>query len=85
MPEIIFDSCVLSNFALVDGIGVLRRLYAGKSYITDFVRFEIMKGIHSRHEKLFEINVALKDGWLQETVLKTKKEKEFFEGLSFSL
>jgi len=85
MPEVIFDSCVLSNFALSDSIWILKRLYAGKAYITDFVSLEIVRGIHSGHEKLFEVSLALKDKWLKETVLKTRQEKALFEKLSVSL
>ena len=85
MPEVIFDSCVLSNFALSDGIWILKRLYAGKAYITDFVGLEIVRGIYSGHERLSEISLARKEKWLKETVLKTRKEKALFEKLSASL
>ena len=85
MPEFIFDSCVLSNFALSDGMPVLKRLYAGRAYITNFVRVEIARGIHGGHEKLAAISRATKDGWLEEIAFKTQKEKALFEKLSVSL
>jgi predicted nucleic acid-binding protein len=85
MPEFIFDSCVLSNFALSDGMPVLKRLYAGRAYITNFVTGEIARGIHGGHEKLAAISRATKDGWLEETTFKTQKEKAFFDKLSVSL
>ncbi len=85
MPEVIFDSCVLSNFALMEGMHILKKLYAGRACTTDFVRLEILKGIHSGHEKLAEINQAIKDGWLEERAFKSRREKAIFEKLSTSL
>jgi len=37
MPEIIFDNCVLSNFALADGVPLLKRLYPESAFLTDLV------------------------------------------------
>jgi len=42
MPEVVFDCCVLSNFALSGALSVLKSLYAGTSYLTDFVSAEIL-------------------------------------------
>jgi len=85
MPEFVFDSCVLSNFVLSDGMPILKRLYAGRAYITNFVRVEIARGIHGGHEKLTAIRRAIKDGWPKEIAFKTQKEKALFEKLSVSL
>jgi len=85
MPEVIFDSCVISNFAITDALRILKRLYEGRAYLTDFVYVEIIRGIQSGNEKLEVISLALRDGWLKETTLKGKEEKILFERLSLSL
>lgn len=85
MPELIFDNCVLSNFALAGGIGLIRALYARKAFITDFVAAENMKGIAQGHDGLIAVREALADGWLKEIALKGKTEKRLFESLSISL
>lgn len=85
MPEVIFDSCVISNFALTDTLWILKRLYEGRAYITDFVSVELIRGIHSGNEKLKAVTFALQDGWLKETVLEGKEEKLLFEKLALSL
>jgi len=85
MPELIFDNCVLSNFALSDSIGIIKALYANTASITDFVAAENMKGIAQGHDGLVAIREALRDGWLKETTVKGKTEKRLFESLSISL
>ena len=85
MPEIIFDCCCLSNFALADALIVLEKLYKKSAYITNFVSSEIMRGIQQGYKDLSKIQVALKEGWLQEIVLSTQKEKSLYEKLSVSL
>lgn len=85
MPEIVFDNCVLSNFALCDSLIVVKKLYSDTSYITDFVAAENVKGIQKGHIGLSDIKEALKEGWLRETSLKSNREKALFESLSVSL
>lgn len=85
MPEIIFDNCVLSNFALCDSLIVVKKLYSNTSHITDFVAAENVKGIQKGHIGLSDIKEAVREGWLRETSLKDIKEKAFFESLSVSL
>jgi len=85
MPEIIFDCCVLSNFALSDNLRIIKTLYSGKAYLTDLVKIEVIRGIQNRHEKLEAINIAVKEGWIKEVFLKRKSEKHIFEKLSVSL
>lgn len=85
MPEIIFDSCVLSNFALADSIAVLEHLYGRSGYVTDFAAAEITRGIQKGHSKLTAVKVALREGGLRETTLKSRDEKDLFEKLSVSL
>ena len=85
MPEVIFDCCVLSNFALSSSLPLLKSLYTSTPYITDFVSAEILRGIQKGHVKLMGIREAVSEGWLKETVLRTKEEKAIFESLSVSL
>lgn len=85
MPEIIFDNCVLSNFALSDSLNIIKRLYANHSYITDFVIAENIKGILKGNKGLVRTKNSIKEGWLKEITLKTVEEKTAFERLSVSL
>jgi len=85
MPDIIFDCCVLSNFALSDSLHVIKKLYANSSYVTSFVAAENLRGILGGHNKLVIVNGAFKEGWLKETALRGEKEKALFEMLSVSL
>ena len=85
MPEILFDCCVLSNFALSDSFHIIKKLYANSSYVTNFVAAENLRGILGGHNKLVRVNEAIKEGWLKEIALKGEKEKALFETLSVSL
>ena len=85
MPDIIFDCCCISNFALAGSLFILKSLYKRSAYITNFVSAEIMRGIQQGHSELRKIQAALQEGWLQEAVLSTQKEKSLNETLSVSL
>lgn len=85
MPEIIFDNCVLSNFAVSGALGVIEALYSNTASLTDFVAAENMKGLAQGHNGLVAIRQALMDGWIKELTLKGKAEKRLFEALSISL
>jgi predicted nucleic acid-binding protein len=85
MPEILFDCCCISNFALSDSLFILESLYDRSSFITNFVSAEIMKGLQQGRTDLLKIQDALKKGWLKEAVLSSKKEKSLYETLSVSL
>lgn len=85
MPELIFDNCVLSNFALSGSLEIIKTLYANTAYVTDFVAAENMKGIAQGHNGLVAIRQALLDGWIKELTLKSKTEKRLFESFSISL
>jgi predicted nucleic acid-binding protein len=85
MPEIVFDCCVISNFALTEAFGVLENLYRDKVCITDFVAAEVLRGIQAGHSRLEAIPQAVRAGWLKETGLRTAGEKRLFESLSRSL
>ena len=85
MPEVVFDCCVISNFALSGSLSVIHRMFSDKSYITNFVSAEILRGMQSGHVELASVKEALKEGWLKEIALETSKEKALLEKLSVSL
>lgn len=85
MPEIILDCCCLSNFALSNSLFILKNLYSKSAFVTDFVSAEILRGVQIGHKDLAKIQDSLREGWLKEVVLRTKKEKSLYETLSVSL
>ena len=85
MPEIVFDTCVLSNFALSDSLNIIKKLYAKSSYITNFVVAENIRGILKGYRELSKIKDAIREGWLKEIPLETPEEKALFETLSTAL
>ncbi len=85
MPEIVVDTCVLSNFALSRSLFILQSCYSRQVYITSFVMAEILKGLLKGHKGLSDIKKALSEGWLIETSMKNIKERTLFETLSASL
>ncbi len=85
MPEIVFDCCVVSNFAQAGALDILEDLYRGKAVITDFVSAEILRGIQAGHARLGAVTKAVRIGWLKETGLRSAEEKRLFETLSISL
>jgi predicted nucleic acid-binding protein len=82
MPEIVFDGCVVSSFALSGAMGVLEGLYKGQAHITGFVAAEILRGIQAGHSRLGAVPEAERAGRLRETGLETGEEKRLFESLS---
>jgi len=85
MPEIVFDCCCISNFALSDSLFVLESQYKKTAFITNFVAAEILRGIQQGHEELRRVREALKEGWLKETILNGNDKKSLFEKISVSL
>ena len=85
MPEIVFDACVLSNFALSGSVDIIRTLYGRTALITDFVNAEITRGIQAGHSGLLEIKRSIKKGLIKEICLSGEEEKALFESLSISL
>lgn len=85
MPELIFDNCVLSNFALSKSLYIVKKLYINRIYITDFVAAENMRGILKGHPGLADIREAVKGGWLKELHLDRAEEQGLFEALSVSM
>lgn len=84
MPEIIFDNCVLSNFAMSGSLDVVKTLYDKSAYVTDFVAAENMKGITHGYKGLDEIKEAIMEGWLLEVTLNGNAERALFDSISVS-
>ncbi len=85
MPEVIFDNCVLSNFALSDSLYVIKRLYSNTAYVTNLVMAENLRGIIKGHRELAHIREAVKEGWLKEITPDSTEEQNLFESLCVSL
>jgi len=85
MPEIVFDNCVLSNFALSDSLYLIKRLYWNTAYVTNLVMAENLRGIIKGHRELAHIREAVKEGWLGEITLDSPEEMTLFESLCVSL
>lgn len=85
MPEIIFDCCVLSNFALADALPVLKASTGGAARLTGFVSAEILRGIQGGHSRLAAITTGLCEGWIQEVHPSSPAEKKLLASLSQSL
>lgn len=85
MPEIVFDCCVLSNFALTRSLPIIDSLYGNAAVVTDFVAAEIRRGFLVGHKHLRLILDALAEGRLEETSLRNREERAIFRSLSVSL
>ncbi|KAF0215990.1 MAG: DNA-binding [Geobacteraceae bacterium] len=85
MPEIIFDTCVLSNFALSGALPLLKSLYSNSAFVSDMVALENLRGIRKGHAPLVAVKEALAVGWLREVSCYAPEEKRLFETLSVSL
>ncbi len=70
---ILFDNTVLSNFALIGEISLLRDYSKGKGAVSDYVLAEFERGVK---EEIF-INTSF--DWLEVLTLVDAKEKFFFE------
>ncbi len=85
MPEIVLDTCAISNFALAEALGLLEGLYGGRAYITESVSAEILRGTQAGHARLGAIPKAVRAGWIRETGPRSRGERRLFESLSISL
>ena len=85
MPEIVFDCCVISNFAFSDALSLLRTLCRGEAVITDFVEAEVLRGIQAGLHALERVRDAARGGWPATTALGTADERSLFVRLSESL
>lgn len=70
-PDIVFDCCVLSNFALTGSLALLKTMYTGAACVTPSVSSENLRGIQGGYEGLAAIRDVLREGWILEISLKT--------------
>ncbi len=85
MLEIVFDACVLSNYALADALGLLERLYRGRAGLTDFVAAEVLRGAQRGQVRLEGVGRAVSDGRLTQIGFRSGAEKAAFNALTRSL
>jgi predicted nucleic acid-binding protein len=85
MPEIVFDSSVLSNFSHGNAMPILEKMYSGSATITIFIAAEIRAGIRAGHAGLRQADEAIRKGWLREIDLEPGAEKSLFERFSAPL
>lgn len=85
MPDIIFDTNVLSNFALAGQLKLLRELYPDNACCTGFVVSEILRGLRQGHQGLESLSNAIATGWPRQEDLTTPAERRLFALISISL
>ncbi len=86
MPEkVVFDCCVISNFALAGALRVVEDLYPRRAAITSFVSAEVLHGIQAGHAELEAIVSAVRAGRLGIADIESNEERALFESLSVSL
>lgn len=85
MPDVAFDTGVLSNFALAAEMSILEQMYGGSAYCTSFVAAEIMRGVGGEYPGLERVAAAIEAGWLIEVNLDSGPEKSLLASLSLSL
>jgi predicted nucleic acid-binding protein len=84
-PDIIFDCCVISNFALAGALDILERLYAGHAFLTTQTADEVTRGIAAGHRELRAVKIAIRSGWLKLLGPVGPDEDVLFQLLSVSL
>lgn len=87
--RLVFDTTVLSNFAVVGQIALLKRLYTGQACTTLAVADEIRRGLSARYEHLRAVEEAFSGlsptGWLPVLVPTSPQEQALFIELGLSL
>ena len=85
MPEIIFDTTVLSNFALAGRLDLLRELYPASAHCTGAVVAEINRGLRKGRSGLAPLAGIPDSGWPTITEFATPSEQRLYELLLISL
>lgn len=85
MPEIIFDTNVLSNFVLAGRLGLLRKLYPDNARCTGFVVSEVLRGLRLGHSGLDPLSHSIAAGWPRQEDLSTSAERQLYALISISL
>lgn len=78
MPDYIFNTTALSNFAATDRLDLLKKLYQGKAFTTIEVSHELQRGIHAGYLYLEsawqQIGVVHPTGWVRILIPETTEE-----------
>ena len=85
MPDIIFDTNVVSNFVLAGRLGLLRELYPDNACCTGFVVSEVLNGVRLGHLGLEPLSHAIASGWPRQEDLATSAERQLYALISMSL
>lgn len=75
--EYIFNSVSLSNFALADGLSVLKTRYAGRGIITPEVLDEIAHGMDAGYSALSDVLDLVSSRTFREKVLSEKERSSY--------
>jgi predicted nucleic acid-binding protein len=85
MPDIIFDTMVISNFAKAGQLDLLQAMYPDNACCTGFVVAEVLRGFRQGHSDLGELVRRLSDGWPRQEELTTPVERRLYASISVSL
>lgn len=85
MPDIIFDTNVLSNFARAGQLGLLREMYPDNACCSGFVVSEILRGLRQGHQDLEPLSASIANGWPRQEDLATPAERRLYAVISVSL
>ncbi len=85
MPDIIFDTTVISNFAKAGELTLLRSLYPDNASCSGFVATEVLRGFQQGHADLEALVQLLAIGWPRQEELHSMIERQLFASISISL
>jgi predicted nucleic acid-binding protein len=75
------DTVCLSNFALVNHLGILVTRYGKRAHLTQQVMDEICDGISAGHSALLDIETAVSSGRFSKVEFMSDGEREHFRSL----
>lgn len=85
MPDVIFDTMVISNFAKAGQLDLLRSMYYDSACCTGFVVAEVLRGFRQGHTDLEGLVQLLTDGWPRQEELATSSERRLYASIAVSL
>ena len=85
MPDVIFDTMVISNFTKAGQLELLRKIYPANAYCSGFVVAEVLRGLRQGHPNLEPLVQSLADGWPQQHDLSMPAERQLYARISVSL
>jgi predicted nucleic acid-binding protein len=85
MPDVIFDTVVISNFAKAGQLELLRNMYPATACCSGFVVAEVLRCLRQGHVELDQLVQLLIDGWPRQDDLATPAERQHYARISVSL